>query len=156
MADDQGEMESGAPARRAGTDGDRPHCEADEWLVVPGVLDSWATVRATLESHCGVRAVDEAAVSDLLLAVSEAMSNAVLHGTCFDDRTIEVGIRLDHQAGAVTLLYPGEPFALVEPSLPPTFSTKGRGRYLMNLLCDEVTYHFDGGVTRLNMRKVWG
>jgi anti-sigma regulatory factor (Ser/Thr protein kinase) len=122
---------------------------------LPARLESVRLVRQSLLALCTELGVDGDAAGDFALAVSEAFSNAVRHGTAGAHSKVEASILLTHQAGVVALRYPGDPFPLDAPRLPEGTSTGGRGRYLMSVLADQVGYEFTGGSTRIELRKRW-
>jgi anti-sigma regulatory factor (Ser/Thr protein kinase) len=118
-------------------------------------LSAIRVLRQTLLRLCAEVQANEEAAGDFALAVSEAFSNAVRHGTRKADSRVEVCIHADPNSVRVRLDYPGEPFHLDEPALPDPASTGGRGRYLMSVLADEVSYHFAGGMTQMALVKRW-
>ena len=88
------------------------------------------------------------------LAVSEAFSNAVRHGTSRPGDSVEAWIRITPETAHVTLRYPGQPFAITPPTLLEAHSTNGRGRYLMSVLADCVDDRFAEGSTQIELEKV--
>lgn len=126
---------------------------ASERLVLAAAAAGARMLRRTLSEGLARRQVDEQVAGDLSLAVWEAFSNAVLHGSPQPDARIEAHIQFLPDRCSVTLVYPGEPFALTPPSLPGPWATGGRGRYLMAVLLDEVDYTFESGFTRVRLVK---
>jgi anti-sigma regulatory factor (Ser/Thr protein kinase) len=111
---------------------------------MPFGLDNLAQVRASV--HDGVRAAglcpDKAMA--FAIAVSEAMTNAIVHGG--DGRTIVVRqsgryLRADvHDNGvAPVLVIPDQP--------PPPDHVSGRGLWLMSQYADKLTFVSDGDGT---------
>jgi serine/threonine-protein kinase RsbW len=98
--------------------------------------------------------VDEEVVADVLLALDEAVSNAVRHGSRAGDSVL-VSVRADgewiemtvHDGGPTPRLprLPAEP--------PPALQTGGRGLWLILQLVDEVRLQRIGEGTRLTMRR---
>jgi anti-sigma regulatory factor (Ser/Thr protein kinase) len=126
-----------------------------ERLTLPADQASGREVRqalADLYRRCGVPG-DRG--DDFSLAVSEAFSNAVRHGTCAEEDEIDVCLEMSAEGCCVTLSYAGEPFTLDSPGLPHDTSTNGRGRYLMSVLADAVEYEFAQGRTRVMLSKRW-
>jgi anti-sigma regulatory factor (Ser/Thr protein kinase) len=97
---------------------------------------------------------DEQAVVDFALAVSEAFSNAVNYGDAARGQVL-AALHYGRSYCAVTLSYPGDPFPLAAPTLPEPDATRGRGRYLMQRLSDQVEYEFDAGMTHVKLVKTW-
>lgn len=112
-------------------------------------------LRRLLVQLCDQVAIDEQAVGDFVLAVSEAFSNAVRHGVRSAAGRVEALVEITATAGRVVLTYPGEPFTLDDPRLPDPASTGGRGRYLIKLLVDRVDYTFNAGMTHAELWKQW-
>ena len=125
-------------------------------LSLDADLSAIRVLRQTLLRLVAETHANEEAAGDFALAVSEAFSNAVRHGVRHAPGTVEVCIHAERAGVRVTLDYPGDPFHLDEPALPDPASTGGRGRYLMSVLADEVSYHFTGGMTRMTLAKRWG
>jgi anti-sigma regulatory factor (Ser/Thr protein kinase) len=93
-------------------------------------------------------------IDELVLAVNEAFSNAVCHGTgtAADDTTVVV--EASETGLCVQLEYRGAPFDVGDGDLPDDiFQHSGRGRFLMRQLLDNEAYSFHNGVTTLRMFK---
>ena len=94
---------------------------------------------------------------NLLVAVQEALANAVVHG-CKNDpsQIVHCRVECDDSAIAITVRDPGPGFDL--QSLPDPTSTEhvaeehGRGIFLLRSLMDEV--RFEDGGRQLQMRKL--
>jgi anti-sigma regulatory factor (Ser/Thr protein kinase) len=126
-----------------------------EFLVLPSKMQSLQMLRRVVIAACRRCGADEAACDDFALAVTEAFSNAVRHGSSQPGDRVEAWIRAGRGACSVILQYPGDPFVVDAPRLPGDFSTSGRGRYLMSMLSDQVDYAFQNGLTRVRLRKQW-
>ena len=98
--------------------------------------------------------VDEEVVADVLLALDEAVSNAIRHGSRAGDPvlvsvTADGGwIEMSVRDGGPTPRLPRLP---AEP--PPALQTGGRGLWLILQLVDEVRLQRIDGGTRLVMRR---
>ncbi len=94
---------------------------------------------------------------DILIALQEALANAVLHG-CADDpsKTICCRVEIDASAFTITIRDPGPGFDLdmvAKLTEAGTNTTeKGRGICLMRSLMDDVTYTRGG--SQVCLRKV--
>jgi serine/threonine-protein kinase RsbW len=98
--------------------------------------------------------VDRAVMADVLLALDEAVSNAIRHGSRAGE-PVQVSVESDgewvemsvHDGGPTPRLprLPDEP--------PPVLETGGRGLWLILQLVDEVRLQRIGGGTRLVMRR---
>jgi serine/threonine-protein kinase RsbW len=98
--------------------------------------------------------VDRAVMADVLLALDEAVSNAIRHGSRAGE-PVQVSVESDgewvemsvHDGGPTPRLprLPDEP--------PPVLETGGRGLWLILQLVDEVRLQRIGDGTRLVMRR---
>lgn len=122
-----GDPESLAASRQAAMDFIAPHCSSD---------------------------IEEV---DILIAVQEALANAVLHGCKSDpSKTIHCSVVIDPSAFAITVRDPGAGFdveaATQAAESGANTSTSGRGILMMRSLMDEVVYR-DGG-SEVQLRKL--
>lgn len=79
-------------------------------------------------------------VGRVLLAASEALSNAIEHGSPTGTR-IEMGIAIDAERAEVTVRdrgTPGDVAELPPPGAPPDSSPRGRGLLIMHRLSDRL------------------
>lgn len=127
----------------------------EERLQLRPELSQGRPLRCRLQELCRLAGVEGECVSELLLAVSEAFSNAVRYGTTPPQACICVDIYIGPVEARITLVYEGAPFPQDPPSLPSIDSTGGRGRYLIALLTDEASYQFQEGKTCLGLLKRW-
>ena len=98
--------------------------------------------------------VDDGVVADVLLALDEAVSNAIRHGSRAGD-PVEVSVERDSEwlemsvrDGGPTPRLPRLPAAP-----PPALQVGGRGLWLILQLVDEVRLQRVGDGTRLTMRR---
>jgi len=132
----------------------RTERESGEGLSVSTTAASAPLVRQFVRSAAVRRGAPTDWIDELIIAINEAFSNAVRHGTgsAADDTTVSVEI--SDQGLVVNLTYPGEPFDVEQRELPDDiFQHTGRGRFLMRQLLDSETYHFQDGRTTLRMFK---
>lgn len=126
-----------------------------ERLELAAVTASARILRRTLADRLTELEVNEDLAGDFALAVYEAFSNAVHHGTASPETLIRASLHFRRKQCCVTLLYPGDPFPTTTPQLPSAWATDGRGRYLMSVLSDHVDYEFENGLTRVRLVKRW-
>lgn len=96
---------------------------------------------------------------DLAVAVSEALSNAAVHGNRLDPGA-RVAVRVEvvpETSAVVDVKDSGRGFdssRLTDPTEPERLlAPAGRGVYLMNALVDEVQYNKKGNRVRLTMNR---
>ena len=121
-------------------------------LTLPPTSSSLPDLRRSVAKTLGD--VDEEVVADVLLALDEAVSNAIRHGSRggeqvlvtveSDDEWVEMTVR----DGGPTPRLPRLP---AEP--PPVLQTGGRGLWLILQLVDEVRLQRIEDGTRLTMRR---
>jgi serine/threonine-protein kinase RsbW len=101
-----------------------------------------------------LEAVDERVLADVLLALDEAVSNAIRHGSRGGE-PVQVSVERDGDWVEMTVRDGGPtprlPRLPAEP--PPVYQTGGRGLWLILQLVDEVRLQRIGGGTRLTMRR---
>jgi anti-sigma regulatory factor (Ser/Thr protein kinase) len=114
------------------------------WRAFPADLAYGSAVRQALQS---------AATERLVLAVSEAFTNAVRHGNCRPGDCVWLAVQWRPGEVAIRMRYLGERFEVEEPVLPPVGSQHGRGRYIMSRLLDSVEYRFEGPWTELRLAR---
>ena len=102
--------------------------------------------------------LDEDRLTDLAVALAEALSNAAVHGHRLDPKR-RVAIVLLVSAGCVVVEVSdsGVGFdarGVHDPTLPERqLATGGRGIFLMRRLVDEVSYNASGNTVRLTVRQ---
>jgi serine/threonine-protein kinase RsbW len=98
--------------------------------------------------------LDQRVLADVLLALDEAVSNAIRHGSRGGD-PVQVSVESDGEWVEMTVRDAGPtprlPRLPAEP--PPVLQTGGRGLWLILQLVDEVRLQRVGDGTRLTMRR---
>jgi serine/threonine-protein kinase RsbW len=112
-------------------------------LVVPGVLSSLETVHRWAVAALGELRLPEAALHNILLAISEAVTNAIRHGSnelaghsvsvSLDANSRNVAIQVDDEG-------PGfDPAAVPDPTQGErVFRPGGRGIFLLRALTNDL------------------
>jgi serine/threonine-protein kinase RsbW len=98
-------------------------------------------------------------VSDVEIALREALANAIIHGNHEDPRKhVDVSCRCEPDEVSIAVKDEGQGFdinSMADPTAPENIgSVHGRGVYLMKTLMDEVRFEEGGAVVR--MRKSAG
>ena len=101
-----------------------------------------------------LRAVDARVLADVLLALDEAVSNAIRHGSRGGE-PVQVSVERDGEWVEMTVRDAGPTPRLprLPAEAPPVLQTGGRGLWLILQLVDEVRLQRVGGGTRLTMRR---
>ena len=127
-------------------------------LSVPAELESLPTVRGAVTSALERSRWSDERPGDVLLAVSEAVGNAIEHGSR-PGEPVEVDITVTPADARVRVADRGRPGARApdgDPVAPPPERMRGRGRLIMQALADrwetgragdgtEVVLHFSSG-----------
>jgi serine/threonine-protein kinase RsbW len=126
-------------------------------LSMPGDTNAISGVTDAISSTLADLQVAEGKRLEIMLAVQEALANAVVHG-CQNDASKQVRCRVQRAAKDRILIVvtdpgPGfNPEELMDPRRPENVSADhGRGVYLIRQLMDEV--QFDNGGKEIKMWK---
>ena len=95
--------------------------------------------------------VDSAVLADVLLALDEAVSNAIRHGSRAGEPVL-VSVESDGEWVEMTV-HDGGPTPRLPAKPPPVLQTGGRGLWLILQLVDEVRLQRIKDGTRLTMRR---
>jgi len=121
---------------------------------VPADLEALAAVRNRLAAALTAERWSDDAAIRVMTASTEALANAVEHGSGPGAR-VEMAFRVTRRAAAVRVTDAGRPGCPAElddePEAPPEASTHGRGRLLMRALADEVRVRHRGLGTEVRL-----
>lgn len=120
-----------------------------EKLSVPSELSSVSIVESLIDRVCGSLGVHEDAYGNILIAVTEAVNNAVIHGNCFkSDVDVDVEVLDVDDRLCFTIKDKGKGFDfsnLPDPTAPENIEKEnGRGIFLIRNLADDLIFD-DGG-----------
>jgi serine/threonine-protein kinase RsbW len=135
-----------------------PYCSACELnMVIPATPAAIPKVSEGLQQLLEGKHWSEDEIMQVVLALDEALANAIRHG-CKGDSTKSVQCIVTHDAsGDLTIVVrdPGPGFEVAKVPNPlegdNVFKSSGRGVFLINQLMDEVAFA-DGG-REVQMRK---
>jgi len=121
----------------------------------PAALSQIPAVRRRVVAYaeeCGLRGP---ALFDLLLAVGEALANAVKYGSP-DRREDRVTVRVGLCEGAVAVEVSdvGPGFAASRLGVPEALESAGRGIPFMRSLVDELRFDTEGGTRVVLMKRI--
>ena len=124
--------------------------ERELWLAA--APESAAIARAVVREAAGERGLDEPAVWDLMLATSEAVTNAVVHGrACAETGAIRLNIRASASGMFVEVCDCGRFAGRREPVSED--SVGGRGIPIMSAVTDDFELVPETGGTRVRFGK---
>jgi len=122
-------------------------------IILPARASALVDARRSVDEHARRAGFFDLARDEISLAVTEAVSNAIRHGSPAGEAdTVELGVQVEDPRLIVTVRDHGGPFTPPTPSLPDpaAFAEHGRGLFLMQQLMDEVQFSRDDGtVVRL-------
>ncbi len=140
-----------APAPRAGASGEVEH---DLIVRVAAQLASITEVRGVLSGVFGNSGWPDDLMPLVVLAVSEALANAIEHGSA-PDAAVEVAVTVRSTWAVVRVVDEGRVGAavpLVTPLRPPPTQTRGRGLLLMLDFAERVEVGVAGSGTSILLR----
>ena len=124
-----------------------------ENIRIPATLEELHNVYSWAEEHLLQTEIPESKRFDIMLALSEAVTNAIRHG-CHNSAGDFVDIQVTITTGAVNIKVHDcgtgfEPDAVPDPTKPENLHIpNGRGVFLIKTLADDVQFDFsDDGTT---------
>lgn len=119
-------------------------------IIVNSELQSLNTVEGFIDKVCEAKGVSEDLYGNILIAVTEAVNNAVIHGNCFDvNKKVFVGAsEVDSQTLEFNIKDEGNGFDfnnLPDPTAPENIEKEnGRGVFLIKNLSDDLVFEEPG------------
>jgi serine/threonine-protein kinase RsbW len=129
-----------------------------EKLSVPSDLSSVSIVESLIDRVCGSLGVHEDAYGNILIAVTEAVNNAVIHGNCFDtSRLVDVEVVDMDEKLCFIVKDQGKGFDfsnLPDPTAPENIEKEnGRGIFLIKNLADDLVFDDNGRVVNIYFNR---
>ena len=131
---------------------------SSEKLVIPSKIEKIEQAAEFIEKAAKKMKFNDTDVDSIVIAITEAISNAIIHANKEDDNkkvTIEIFAEKDSMITQVTDEGPGfDPGGIDNPLLPNNLlKESGRGIFILNSLLDSVNYSFSENGTVVTMVK---
>lgn len=120
-----------------------------EALELSSTVESLSKIEQLIESVCGEYSVGEDFYGNILIALTEAVNNAITHGNHLDpNKKVSLELTKTQKEIAFTIKDEGNGFDfdnIPDPTLPENLkSVSGRGVFLMKALADDVVFEENG------------
>jgi serine/threonine-protein kinase RsbW len=127
-------------------------------LVLPSDYQSLIDVEKLVGTVCQDLGVNDEAFGNVLIAVSEAVNNAISHGNKNNpELNVTISVLNEPEQFCIQVKDQGVGFeyeALPDPTAPENiFKESGRGVFLMKNLADEVEFVNSGNTVNLYFQK---
>lgn len=121
----------------------------DQKLKISSRTDSIILVERMIEDVCDVFTIGEEKFGNILISVTEAVNNAILHGNKNNpEKTVDISFRSNPEKITFIVRDQGNGFdatKIPDPTAPENLEKEtGRGIYLMQHLADKVEYDDNG------------
>lgn len=128
-------------------------------LTIASDLKNLAQVEQFIDEICTKAHVSQDVYGDILVSLSEAASNAILHGNRSDEKKqVQIKGTIDNENKTLTFEVKDEGKGFDAAVLPDPTSLQnleqenGRGVFLMKILADAVVYSSAGSTVELKFR----
>jgi len=118
-------------------------------------LESLSKIESFIDDVCEQYGFGEDHYGNMLIALTEAVNNAITHGNKLDPAK-KVSLVMEASESEVCFVVKDEGVGfdfnnIPDPTLPENIEkTRGRGLFLMKTLADEVGFEENGTIIRLN------
>ena len=126
-------------------------------LKINSNTQSLRLVERLIEDVCQIYSVNEDCYGNMLIAVTEAVNNAILHGNKNDpEKFVKIGFESDDDKLIFSITDEGEGFDhinLPDPTDPANIDkVSGRGVFLMSNLSDSIQFEQNGSRVLLGFK----
>lgn len=123
-------------------------------LELSSNIESISEIETFIDSICDKYSIGEDSYGNILIALTEAINNAITHGNKLDpNKKVNLNMETGQNQLNFTIIDEGEGFnfdAIPDPTLPENISKlRGRGVFLMKSLADEVVFEEAGRIVKL-------
>ncbi len=127
-------------------------------LAIPSHFEALAQVEVLVDSVCNELGVNEEFYGNVLIAVTEAVNNAIEHGNHMEtDTEVNVAVGDNPMEFCFNVKDQGKGFDFVnlpDPTAPENLlKESGRGIFLMKNLADEVVFEDKGSSVNIYFNK---
>jgi len=136
------------------------HMQSDaKKISIESKVENIALIEKVIDEVCASSKVDDEYYGNILIAVTEAVNNAIMHGNKANPEktvTVEFWVGPKGLICKITDEGPGFDFENVpDPTSPENLEKpNGRGVFLMRHLADEIVFHDNGAVVELNFNHL--
>lgn len=129
----------------------------DDTIELASDLKNVGTIEKLIDNQSAVCEFNDEIYGKLLLAVVEALNNAIVHGNKQDlSKKVKIHYIIDNEFIEYTISNEGDSFdpdSLPDPTAPENLEKDcGRGIFLMRNLADEVIYTDEGRTVTLKFK----
>lgn len=127
-------------------------------ISIPSDFSSISTVETLIDKVCVDLGVNEDAYGNVLIAVTEAVNNAIQHGNALDvNLSVDVSVGDNENELCFDVIDGGNGFDftnLPDPTAPENIEKEnGRGIFLMRSLADDVEFSEGGRMVSIYFNK---
>lgn len=127
----------------------------EQKICFPSSVDNIAIVEKLINEICSSHCVSEDHYGNILVAVTEAVNNAIQHGNKYDkSKNVNIGFFANEKTLSFEVSDQGSGFDFInlpDPTNPENIEKpNGRGVFLMRHLADKVEFFDKGRLVHLN------
>lgn len=130
-------------------------------IEIDSKLDKISEVETLIDNVCEELKLNEDHYGNILIAVTEAVNNAIIHGNKYsNDKKVKVDVVKQDNKVRFTVIDQGDGFDfndLPDPTAPENIEKPdGRGIFLMKNLSDEVVFESNGSKVNITFAMANG
>jgi serine/threonine-protein kinase RsbW len=130
---------------------------SNQQLELPSSMEGMHIIEKLIETICSTYKLSEDHYGNIIVAVTEAVNNAIYHGNKADpNKKVHVGFKTSPKSISFSIRDEGPGFDfnnLPDPTDPANIEKpSGRGIFLMKHLADEVSFSEDGRCVFLSFK----
>ena len=130
----------------------------NERLVIPSDLSNVSLVESLIDKVCADLHIQEDLYGNVLIAVTEAVNNAIIHGNTFNvNKSVTVEVIQHDESFTFRIIDEGNGFDymhLPDPTAPENIEKEnGRGIFLIQNLSDYLDFEDNGKVAVITFDK---